>query len=461
MTITKHTMFQVLSAALLACAVAACGGGSASTDTASPGTDTGQGTSGKLDAGFGEGGKVVVAGETSTPYDFASSFAADKDGNLLIAGSSYGTGGVSLYAAKLDSSGKPVTAFGNGGRAKVAIDNSLLNSQRVVVAMTAAEAGGVYLAYCAPGAGTPDQLQLFKLDAAGKLSAGFGTSGKITVSACDFRKGFGLARDASGNLYISAAGDSIVVSKLDAAGRQASDYGIGGARSFKIAANSDDSIYAVALDSKNNLYIAGSSNGGSGIRYGMAIARLNAGGNLDQDFANGGTATLPFGSQAVAQALAVGPSGKVYLAGYTRDAAGAFSVALAKLEPNGVLASDFVQGSSTVLSQDSASPRIANALALDTQENLYVAGTGQAGSRCRNDFVAAKFNSHGSLLADFGQGGKSVVDFGNGDLDDVSAAVLDASGHLYLAGSSSSVCAVSVGKPTVSFPAFAIARLFQ
>ena len=193
---------------------------------------------------------------------------------------------------------------------------------------------------------------------------------------------------------------------------------------------------AIALDSSGNSYVAGTSNGswGTPIRafsgsYDAFVAKFNGNGALLWNTFLGGT-----GSER-GYALALGPGGNVCVAGSSsatwgspvRPYSGSGDSFVAMLDANGALQwNEFLGGSGS----DSA-----YALAIDTGWNVYVAGSSSAtwGSPFKlhagsSDGFAAKLSGGGTLQWNTFIGG-SGLDVGY-------ALALDTNGNLYLAGSS-------------------------
>jgi hypothetical protein len=225
-----------------------------------------------------------------------------------------------------------------------------------------------------------------------------------------------------------AGGWDAIVAKLNGSGALQWNTFLGGSGSSKWG----DCGSAVAVDTSGNVYVAGSSEDtwGSPIRpYGggdcdLSVAKLNSSGVLQWNTFLGGS------NSDGGSALAVDTSGNVYVAGTSgatwgspvRPFAGGTDAFIVKLNGSGILQwNTFLGGSSF----DNG-----NAIALDTRGNVWVAGTspGTWGSPIipfNGGVFVVKLNSSGALQWNTFLG----PSYGN-------AIALDTNGNVYVAGES-------------------------
>ncbi|HTC78444.1 MAG TPA: SBBP repeat-containing protein, partial [Terriglobales bacterium] len=270
-------------------------------------------------------------------------------------------------------------------------------------------------------------------------------------------KGFGVAVDVIGNVYVTGfsnatwgspvhafnGGIDIFVVKLDSNGNLIWNTFLGG------SGPALETGRAVAVDVTGNVYVAGYSPA-----TWCSPVRAFSGGPLDAFAAkldsNGILAWSTFlggGGTDYGYAVAVDISGNVYVAGDSdaawgspvRAFSGGIAAFVAKLDPNGTLTWNTFLGGGL---DDSC-----QALAMDESGNVYVAGYSEAtwGSPVRAfsggqyDVFAAKLDSGGALTWNTFLGSGSS-DFGAG-------VTLDASGNVYVGGYS----AATWGTPTRGF----------
>jgi uncharacterized delta-60 repeat protein len=131
------------------------------------------------------------------------------------------------------------------------------------------------------------------------------------------------------------------------------------------------------------------------------LARYTVDGKLDSSFGAGGKAVA---SKRVLLLLALQRDGKLIVAGSVVAGHGR-AFALGRYGQDGGVDSSF--GRSGKVFTDFGSPAVANALAVQSNGKIVVAG-----SRRFNDFAVARYTSSGRPDGSFGSGGKVTTDFG-------------------------------------------------
>jgi hypothetical protein len=281
------------------------------------------------------------------------------------------------------------------------------------------------------------------------LVVGFGwpVSTKVTGGSSSSPR---HALDSAGNTYVAGlfSGSASFKSTLVAEGGSGTNAFVGKlargadwiwATNVAAAAGSWTKINAIVADASQNVYVAGQFSGTS--TFGSSVLAATAETNFFVAKLSNTGAWLwarAVGGAGVdgANALAVGPSGNVYVAGQFSGTAN-FTVAslnsagvdcfVAKIDPNGNwLWARGAGGTST---------DAANALVTDTSENLYIAGefggaalfgTSSLTPAGGSDIFIAKLNADGVwLLAR--RAGSAGADLG-------SALAIDAANQLYLLG---------------------------
>jgi uncharacterized delta-60 repeat protein len=180
---------------------------------------------------------------------------------------------------------------------------------------------------------------------------------------------------------------------------------------------------------------------GVGVLAGLLLLPLSVGaveaGDLDISFGGDGTVLTDFGGGSTkATALALQHNSKIVVAG-SSTANGTSKFALARYLPNGTLDATF-GGNGTILS-DFGSDRVseANALAIQTDGKIVVAGVSFSNISRHDDFTLARYLPNGTLDTTFGSQGLVLTDFGGGSAV-AYALVLQSDGKIVVAGVSSS-----------------------
>jgi uncharacterized delta-60 repeat protein len=148
----------------------------------------------------------------------------------------------------------------------------------------------------------------------------------------------------------------------------------------------------------------------------LAVARYNTDGTPDEAFSIGGMATASIGTAgAQANALVLQPDGRILLAG-TAFAHGATTdeFFVARLMPSGALDPSFGAGGFTT-TRVGAGASAAQAVALEPDGRILVVGTAFSNGQTDDDFAVARYTTDGNLDARFGSEGIVTTDFSSDD----------------------------------------------
>lgn len=195
----------------------------------------------------------------------------------------------------------------------------------------------------------------------------------------------------------------------------------------------DDRATAVAVQPNGKIVVAGTSDPGGGSSD-FAVARYNPDGSPDLTFGNGtGSAKITFGvgSEDVATGVAVQADGKIVVVGYT-NVRGNRDFAFARLTATGGLDTSFDTDGLKTLDFGFDSDERAAAVAIQTDGKIVVAGTFSGGVTGSNFGIARLNPVDGSLDATFNGGGMQNVNIGVNDF--ATALAIQANGRIVVAG---------------------------
>jgi len=304
--------------------------------------------------------------------DASNSIATDGVGNIYVVGASFGSmagsnagegpnaGGRNCFIRKLDAAGNLLWSqqFGSSG-------------DDVAYAVALEPAGNLYVAgytLTTPGdSGGITNAFVRKFDSAGHVlwELPFGTGADDLIHA--------MAVDAAGDLYVAgrtsgalegenAGAYDAFVRKLDSAGHALWTHQFGTGR--------DDDVYALALDLAGGVYLAGSTLGslqaplqGDGDAF---VRKLNSAGAVEW------TRQLGTSNVDIGMAMAVDPTGNVFIGGYTSGSfegnsnAGAVDGFVRELDTTGAVLRTVQFGSTQ--------NEFPFGLAADAAGNVYAAG---------------------------------------------------------------------------------------
>jgi uncharacterized delta-60 repeat protein len=335
--------------------------------------------------------------------DYGFSFIIDASGNYLVTGqtNSYGAGGYDIFLVKFDSSGIEQWSKTWG-------DTSNDYGYSVTT-----DASGSYLVTGSTASTSGDDIFLTKHDANGDI-ADCAACATQTVAEVDQPAATEVNQNITEvNQNITEANQTVTESDQNIP--TLVHCGVVGSYFHTWGGTGNDDASALALDTAGNIYVAG---GGYGDQ---SLVKYDSSGVEQWSKTWGGT------SNDYAKALALDTAGNIYVAGIVQGSSlsvGGWDQSLVKYNSSGI-----EQWSKT---WGGTSSDYANALALDTAGNIYVAGstasTGlTAGS---NDQTLVKYNSSGVEQWSKTWGGTSA--------DIAYALALDTAGNIYVAGETNS-----------------------
>ena len=421
---------------------------------------------GTLDTGFGTVVNTTTrSGKLTTNMgatDIAHAVAIDSAGRIVVAGQAGNSFGVARYGSigvlntDFDSDGKVTVNFGAG--ADHALDMAILANDKILL-------GG----YATNNNGTPantaddyKQLALALLLNTGVLSAELNTTGKVTTKIPSYSDAIlsaqvnAIAVRPDGRILVGGHGvwvnnqnspnRSTVLAQYKADGTLDDQFG------EKLFDATTDTLkrfgqrieYSGAFHlGINDLTIAGNGNimtaavgeSTSGVQH-MNMYPYSSIGLVESNVIGGA------GQLGEARAVLIDRNGKIVLAGYASDgdhsAKSNTRFALARFHP-GSLKLDTSFGARGRVTTPFAQEDVVQAVAVDNQDRIVVAGYTKKGSK--QDSAIARYRPDGSVDTRFGKvidafhrTGQVSTDFGYGKNDRINAMAIDKNGKIVVAG---------------------------
>lgn len=212
--------------------------------------------------------------------------------------------------------------------------------------------------------------------------------------------GYTVALDSSENVYIAGVTENnFCVVKYLKNGHQVWDATWGTSKS--------EACYDMAIDSLDNIYLVGHQENN------LALVKFNSSGDFQwEDTDNFGGSEKFFG-------VAIDSSDDIYLAGYT-DGGGAlgYDMCLVKYNSSGTQLWNSTWGG--------IGNELAHAISIDNSDNIYLGGYTTTFTEGREDICLVKYNNSGIQIWN--------TTWGGGEHDTCSDIVLDSSGNIYLVG---------------------------
>jgi uncharacterized delta-60 repeat protein len=363
--------------------------------------------------GFGGGAFDVCFGSVSAAQfsfyvaDGGNAASLQPDGKILVAGTANGD----FVLARLNANGTLDTSFGSGG--KTTFD--IFGLRDTAYAIGLQPDGKILLAGNATRNVTPTGLDatsfgLVRFNANGTVDSSFGFFGRVNTEFTNIfneAKALVLQPDGkilvAGSVYGFSGSGNFAAARFNADGTLDSSFGTDGKRIIDFA-GFDDRANAMALQPDGKILIAGSTVTANLDPGDFGVVRLNSDGTLDSGFGVNGLTHIDFDSSSYdyANAIALQSDGKILLAG--QAVTGNSNFGMLRFNANGTLDTGFGTGGKVVYAPSGGSNYSANAIALQPDGKILLAGRT---SDANLYFVAARFNPNGALDSSFNGNNKS------------------------------------------------------
>ena len=413
-----------------------------------------------LDTSFGSGGVVVFNSiEGGGSFNSGNSITLDSANNIYITGTIRRGGPVieDMYIWKYNSSGSLDTSFDGDG-----IVNHTSSAAGwgfdYGFSIVMDSVGNIYITGESINDNYKPAMVIWKYNSIGSLVTSFGTDGMVVNNNANIdygQYGSSIVLDSNENIYVTGSildenynGD-MVIWKYNINGSLDTSFDGDGIVVHNSAAggNNDDSGWAMALDSEDNIYITGTSTNGSGGRD-MVVWKYMSNGSLDTSFGTDGIVVRSDSSFAdldTGTSIVLDSAGNIYVAGFSAVYKWTDMI-IWKFTSSGVLDTSF--GTNGIVVSTGIDDGLyggncrGDAITLDSNGDIYVTGSGFNGND--HDMIIWKCDSSGSFINNPGTYGLLVHDSaagGNG-IDEGKSIILDSNGNIYVTGSSEIASAV-------------------
>ena len=401
---------------------------------------------GSLDLTFNGTG---LQSPTFGAVDVAQAVALQADGKIVVAGyTSSGASGVNtnnFAVTRISADGTQDASFDVDG--EVTIDFTGDDRAAGVAVRPTGEivVGGTF-------DGGSANFAVVQLSSAGALDLSFSADGKVVESlgAVDFATG--LALQHNGKVVLgghTTAGGGVGATNFGAIvfNRDGTpDTGFSGDGETIVDLGGTEQALGLALQPDGQLILAGFGDIGGGVgANNFALLRLGADPPLDLTFDSDGRETADLGGTDQGNAMVVQPDGKIVVVGSTTSNN---DFAILRLNPNG--SPDTTFDADGEITPTFGAVDIAQAVALQPDGKIVVAGYTSATGVGANDFAVTRLNTNGTQDVTFDVDGEVTVDFGFDDRATGVAVQLD--GKIVVSGS-------DIGGGPGGFGDFALARL--
>jgi len=202
--------------------------------------------------------------------------------------------------------------------------------------------------------------------------------------------------------------------------------------------NTFDHCSGMVVQTDGKIVLGGYTDNGNGFDY--ALARFNSNGTPDATFGIGGKKTAHLGTTAFANAMALQADGKILIAGFASGPSSNL-LTVARFLTDGASDTDFGNGGK-IMVPVGADAAIANAIAVQPDQKIVVAGQVMNGALLHWESLLSRFNPDGTPDVDFGEQGHAVVQAPAKDYM-VNAIAIQPDGKIITAGVTSTSPATS------------------
>ncbi|HSI52540.1 MAG: hypothetical protein ACAH21_05745 [Ramlibacter sp.] len=365
---------------------------------------------GTLDTGFN--GDGIVLTDFFSSYDIANAATMQPDGKILLAGFTIDAGNQRDFAlARYNADGTLDTTFGGTGKVVTPVMSSAVEPDEANGLVV--QPDGKILVVGSTSSNTTSDFALVRYLDDGTLDATFGGDGKVTTGFAELSQdtAYAVALQSDGKIIV--VGDSqehapgsptvVRVVRYLPDGSLDTTFGAGGHVPLPSVVLQVNSGRSVLVQEDGKIILTGRSSGDA--RF--DVMRINSDGTLDGSFGQGGLATIDFSVvpgrpdwHHDGNSLYLQTDGKILVTGISSSLAGD-TFYLARFNTDGTPDVTFGGGLGYVATSAQADQCTAYSVTQQADGRILVAGGGPTADPV-SDFFVARYNPDGSPDLTFG-----------------------------------------------------------
>jgi len=275
---------------------------------------------GTFDPSFGTGGHFNYNPKIETG---AYKCLIKDNGKILVAGYTTDYANYWMVLIQLDTSGIPDPAFGNNG--VVLLDVS--PGEEILYALTLQPDGKILAAGYAQNSDYKNVPVVLRFSDAGVLDSSFGASGMAEVTVTESDNDFSAVAVqsdgkivAAGHISNGLSWFSLLIARFDTNGILDPSYATAGVQNMTLN-NVDDEFYDIQLTDTDEALLTGFTVTQADLFYHMLLMKFDINGQPVMDFGTGGVVTAGEVPYSFGDAMALQTDGKILVAGSTGDLA--------------------------------------------------------------------------------------------------------------------------------------------
>ena len=381
-------------------------------------------TDGSPDNSFGTNGKVKT--DLGNSYDTGSSVTIQKNGEIIVAGSTSNGASYDIAVARYHVDGSLDNNFGDGGKVNTNLGTITEGNSVATQSDGKIVVGGSY------NNGTNYDFLTLRYDTSGNLDNTFQGGGIVNT---DFNNsndhGSAVAIQQDGRIIIvGTSGNDFGVARFNTDGSPDNTFNSTGKITIDFG-NFQDFGSSIAIQSDGKIIIGGSSS--NGINFDFAMVRLNPDGTIDNGFGSQGKVKTEIeNSEDFECCVLIQPDGRIILVGYSSVMGAGYSLSMVRYNTDGTIDNSFGTNGKVITSLGT-SFGYSNSAVL--QPDGKIDAVWNSSNSKNSDFTIVRFNNNGSIDNTFGNNGIVKVDFDNSN-DLGSSIALQSDGKIVAAGSS-------------------------